>query len=69
MGLGAESGHLLTQRTSVAVAERLGAETWDDIVVSAAQTRVAAVRELPLADAYASMNSKFWGAYRIARAD
>ena len=26
VGLGAESGHLLTQRTSVAVAERLGVD-------------------------------------------
>ncbi len=41
---------------------------YDHVVISAAQTKVAAVRELPLADAQASMNSKFWGAYRIARA-
>lgn len=41
---------------------------FDHIVVSASKTKVAAVRELALADAYASMNSKFWGAYRIARA-
>lgn len=40
---------------------------WDHIVVSAAQTKVAAVRDLPLADAAAAVNSKFWGAYRIAR--
>jgi NAD(P)-dependent dehydrogenase (short-subunit alcohol dehydrogenase family) len=26
------------------------------------------VRQLPLVDAYAAMNSKFWGAYRVARA-
>ncbi|MCS0501933.1 SDR family oxidoreductase [Ancylobacter mangrovi] len=41
---------------------------FDHVVVSAARTKVAAVRELPLADAYDSMNSKFWGAYRVARA-
>jgi NAD(P)-dependent dehydrogenase (short-subunit alcohol dehydrogenase family) len=41
---------------------------FDHIIVSASQTRVAAVKELALADAYQSMNSKFWGAYRIARA-
>ncbi len=41
---------------------------FDHVVVSAAKTKVAAVRELALADAYQSMNSKFWGAYRIARA-
>ncbi|WP_252347115.1 SDR family oxidoreductase [Acetobacter sp. P1H12_c] len=41
---------------------------FDHVIVSAASTKVAAVRELPLADALASMNSKFWGAYRVARA-
>ena len=41
---------------------------FDHVVVSASQTKVAAVKELALADAYANMNSKFWGAYRIARA-
>lgn len=41
---------------------------FDHVVVSASQTKVATVKELPLADAYASMNSKFWGAYRVARA-
>jgi NAD(P)-dependent dehydrogenase (short-subunit alcohol dehydrogenase family) len=41
---------------------------FDHAVITAAKTKVAAVRELPLSDAYQSMNSKFWGAYRIARA-
>ena len=41
---------------------------WDHIVVSAAQTPSGPVRSLPLADAKAAMDSKFWGAYRIARA-
>lgn len=41
---------------------------FDHVLVSAAQTRVAPVRDLPLEDAYASVNSKFWGAYRVARA-
>lgn len=41
---------------------------YDHVVVSAAQTSSGAVRELPLVDAYAAMNSKFWGAYRVARA-
>ncbi|SMF24900.1 NAD(P)-dependent dehydrogenase, short-chain alcohol dehydrogenase family [Xaviernesmea oryzae] len=41
---------------------------FDHVVVSAAQTKVAPIQELSLADAYASMESKFWGAYRIARA-
>jgi len=42
-------------------------DAWDHVFCSAAQTKVAAVRELPLADAYRSFDSKFWGAYRIAR--
>jgi len=41
---------------------------WDHIVISAAQTATGAVRTLALEDAYSAMNSKFWGAYRIARA-
>ncbi|WP_138465759.1 SDR family oxidoreductase [Poseidonocella sp. HB161398] len=38
------------------------------VFCSAAATKVAAVRELPLEDAYGSFDSKFWGAYRLARA-
>ena len=41
---------------------------WDHIVISGAETPMGSVRELPLADAYAAMDSKFWGAYRAARA-
>lgn len=44
-----------------------GATPWDHVVISAAQTPTGPVRQLPLADAYAAMNSKFWGAYRVAR--
>ncbi|MCA5967999.1 SDR family oxidoreductase [Pseudomonas sp. P129] len=35
--------------------------------MSAAQTPSGPVRQLALTDAYAAMNSKFWGAYRVAR--
>jgi NAD(P)-dependent dehydrogenase (short-subunit alcohol dehydrogenase family) len=45
-----------------------GAGAFDHIVVSAAQTKVASVKDLSLMDAYQSMQSKFWGAYRVARA-
>ncbi|HGO6126043.1 TPA: SDR family oxidoreductase [Burkholderia cepacia] len=41
---------------------------FDHVVVSAAQTATGPVRGLELDDAYAAMDSKFWGAYRIARA-
>ena len=44
-----------------------GDASYDHVVVSAAQTAGGLVRQLPLADAYAAMNSKFWGSYRVAR--
>jgi NAD(P)-dependent dehydrogenase (short-subunit alcohol dehydrogenase family) len=43
-------------------------EPWDHIVISAAQTPSGPVRKLPLDDAKTAMESKFWGAYRVARA-
>lgn len=43
-------------------------ETFDHVVISAAQTATGPVRGLNLADAYRAMDSKFWGAYRVARA-
>ena len=54
----------------VASVERFFADEapWDHIVVSAAQTPTGPVRSLGLADAKIAMESKFWGAYRIARA-
>ncbi|UYY58077.1 SDR family oxidoreductase [Sphingomonas sp. S2-65] len=50
--------------------ERFFAEEapFDHVVVSAAKTKGGPVGKLPIADAQASMESKFWGAYRIARA-
>jgi NAD(P)-dependent dehydrogenase (short-subunit alcohol dehydrogenase family) len=43
-------------------------DTWDHVVISAAQTPSGPVRKLPLEDAKGAMESKFWGAYRVARA-
>jgi NAD(P)-dependent dehydrogenase (short-subunit alcohol dehydrogenase family) len=50
--------------------ERFFAEEapWDHVIVSAAQTTTGSVRTLEIADARAAMESKFWGAYRVARA-
>jgi NAD(P)-dependent dehydrogenase (short-subunit alcohol dehydrogenase family) len=45
-----------------------GQEAWDHIVVSAAQTPTGPLRALSLEDGAKAMDSKFWGAYRIARA-
>ena len=41
---------------------------FDHVVISAAQTPSGPVRGLSLEDARRAMESKFWGAYRIARA-
>lgn len=41
---------------------------FDHVVVTGSQVSMAAVRDLPLDSAYAAMNSKFWGFYRVARA-
>lgn len=56
--------------TDAAAVEAFFAEGggFDHVVVSAAQTPTGPVRGLPLADARAAMDSKFWGAYHVARA-
>ena len=41
--------------------------SYDHVVVSGAAFKFGTVRDLPLEDAYAAMNVKFWGAYRVAR--
>jgi len=43
------------------------AQAYDHVVVTAGETPTGPVRTLSLDDAYAAMNSKFWGAYRVAR--
>jgi NAD(P)-dependent dehydrogenase (short-subunit alcohol dehydrogenase family) len=43
------------------------APTYDHIVVSGAAFKFGAVREQNMDEAYAAMNVKFWGAYRVAR--
>lgn len=45
-----------------------GRAAFDHVFCPAASTSVAVVRDLPLKDAYATFDSKFWGAYRLARA-
>lgn len=44
------------------------AAPFDHVVVAAAQTKTGSVANLALADAQAAMNSKFFGAYRVAKA-
>ncbi|AOZ08269.1 SDR family oxidoreductase [Cupriavidus malaysiensis] len=69
-GAGARvAGQVLDVTDDAAVAAFFAqAEPWDHVVISAAQTATGPVRQLPLADAYAALDSKFWGAYRVARA-
>jgi len=43
-------------------------DAWDHVVISGAETPIGSVRDLSLQDAYAAMDSKFWGAYRVCRA-
>ncbi|WP_035798378.1 SDR family oxidoreductase [Kitasatospora mediocidica] len=43
------------------------AGAFDHVVVSAGVTPTGRADTLPLPDAYAAMDSKFWGAYRISR--
>jgi NAD(P)-dependent dehydrogenase (short-subunit alcohol dehydrogenase family) len=44
------------------------AKPFDHVVVAAARTRIGSVATLAVEDAQASMNSKFFGAYRVAKA-
>ena len=57
---------LVDNRTIVSLFEKLG--SFDHLVVTAASTKTGPVRSLNLDEAYASMDSKFWGAYRLAKA-
>jgi len=68
--LGDSARAVLLDTADYAAIERYFAAevAWDHIVVSAAQTLAGPVRTLPLADAKAAMESKFWGSYRVARA-
>lgn len=67
IGQGVSSVVLDTTDDAAVEAYFAKADAFDHVVVSAAQTPGGLVRELPLADAYQAMNSKFWGAYRVAR--
>jgi NAD(P)-dependent dehydrogenase (short-subunit alcohol dehydrogenase family) len=42
--------------------------SFDHVVIAAATTKTGSIKSLDLDDAKAAMESKFWGAYRVARA-
>lgn len=67
IGDGARS-EVLDTGDAQAVESFLAAHTWNHVVVSAAKTPSGPVRQLSLEDARTAMESKFWGAYRVARA-
>ena len=67
IGDGARS-EVLDTGDAQAVESFLAAHTWNHVVVSAAKTPSGPVRKLSLEDAHTAMESKFWGAYRVARA-
>lgn len=66
----ARPGHDVLDITDDASVEAFFATTgsFDHVVVAAARTKIGSVGTLAVADAQASMNSKFFGAYRVARA-
>ncbi len=67
--LGGETkARVLDTGNAQAVEDFLSAHTWNHVVVSAAKTPSGPVRQLSLEDAHKAMESKFWGAYRVARA-
>ena len=52
--------------TIVSLFEKI--EAVDHVIVSSSAAKPGSVRKMNLDDAYASMDSKFWGAYRVAKA-
>jgi NAD(P)-dependent dehydrogenase (short-subunit alcohol dehydrogenase family) len=42
-------------------------DAWDYVVLAGSYTEVGSVRALPLDDAQAAMQNKFWGAYHVGR--
>jgi NAD(P)-dependent dehydrogenase (short-subunit alcohol dehydrogenase family) len=66
-GIGGDARAVVLDTGDEAAVERFFANegAWDHVV--AAQTSSGPVRTLGLPDAKAAMESKFWGAYRVAR--
>ena len=68
IGTGVRTAVLDTTDSAAVEAFFASAPAFDHVVVSAAQTPSGPVRKLSLADARSAMESKFWGAYHVARA-
>ena len=67
--LGGAASAVVLDTTETGAVQRFfaGHAPWDHIAVSAAQTARGPVRTLAIDDAMSAMDSKFWGAYRVAR--
>ena len=65
--LGGVEGTTLDVTDAAAVEAFLSKTVWDHVIVTGSDVEIAAVRELPLAKARASFDSKFWGFYHVAR--
>lgn len=62
-------GRVLDLTQADAVAQFFADGTvWDHVIVTGSDVKMAAVRTLPMPDAMAAMDSKFWGFYCVARA-
>ncbi|MCO4883022.1 SDR family oxidoreductase [Paraburkholderia caribensis] len=68
IGHGVQTAEIDTTDAAAVEAYFAAQQPFDHVVISAAQTPSGPVRQLPLDDAYKAMDSKFWGAYRVARA-
>lgn len=70
----ADGGHdvaiLVLDTTDAAAVQALATDAgpFDHVLISAAQTPTGPARGLPLDQARSAMDSKFWGAYQVARA-
>lgn len=67
LGPGGEGASLDLTRTEQVEAFFAAGPAWDHVIQTASEVRMAAVRELPIVDAEAAFDSKFWSFYRVAR--
>jgi NAD(P)-dependent dehydrogenase (short-subunit alcohol dehydrogenase family) len=64
---GVESAELDVTDAAAVEAFFADAPAWHHVVLAGSSTKVGSVRGLPLDDARAAMDNKFWGAYHVGR--
>jgi len=67
IGRGCEHATIDTREDAFVEAFFTKTGAFDHVVMSAAQVNIQPVKSFSVAEAQASMNSKFWGTYRVAR--